>query len=62
MWDLIPINLKEIGDSEQFEQVTKRSKPENCPYRLCKVYLQMSVFHKTKLKTTVVLMTKANTL
>ena len=38
--DLIPNNLKEISDLDKFEKAIKQGKSEECPCRLCKVFVQ----------------------
>ena len=39
IWYLLPINLKEICDLDEFKKVIKQWKPEGCPCRLCKVFV-----------------------
>ena len=31
MWDLVPKNLKEISELDQFKKVIKQRKPDDCP-------------------------------
>ena len=40
IWDLVPNNLKEICDIDEFKKAIKQWKPEDCPCRLWKVFLQ----------------------
>ena len=39
-WHLVPSNLKEISELDQFKKCIKQWKPEDCPCRLCKVFMQ----------------------
>ena len=39
-WESIPTHTKELDTTDNFEIVIKKWKPESCPCRLCKVYLQ----------------------
>ena len=40
IWNLVSINLKEINESDKFKKAIKQWKPEHCPCRLCKVFVQ----------------------
>ena len=40
IWDMIPSNLTEISELDKFKKAIKQWKPEDCPYRLCKVFVQ----------------------
>ena len=42
--DLLQSSLKENDSLEVFKQVVSKWKPENCPCRLCKVYVLNVVF------------------
>ena len=44
--DLVPNELKYIGDLAAFKKAIKKWSPEKCPYRLCKIILEMSVLYK----------------
>ena len=37
-WDLLPNELKDIGNLAAFKKAIKKWSPEKCPCRLCKVY------------------------
>ena len=39
-WNILPDRLKNANSIEVFKMQIKKWKPENCPYRLCKVYVQ----------------------
>ena len=45
-WDLVPSNLKEINELDKFKKAIEQWKSEDCPCRLCKVFVKMSVFCK----------------
>ena len=36
----IPANIKEVDTIERFKSGIKKWKPESCPCRLCKTYIQ----------------------
>ena len=38
-WDLVPNELKDIGNLAAFKKAIKKWSPEKCPCRLCKVYI-----------------------
>ena len=38
------INLKEKSESDKFKKAIKQWKPEDCPCRLCKVFVQNAGF------------------
>ena len=40
IWDLVPSNLKEIGELDKPKKSIKQWKPENFPCRLCKLFVQ----------------------
>ena len=44
IWDLVSSNLKEISDLDKFKKTIKQWKIEDCPCRLCKVFVQKVCF------------------
>ena len=54
IWDLVPSNLKEISDLDKFKKAIKQWKPEDCPCRLCKVFVQNVGFLENNLKEVVI--------
>ena len=40
IWESIPGNMKEVDTIERFKSGIKKWRPESCPCRLCKTYLQ----------------------
>ena len=48
IWDLVPSNLKEICDLDEFWKAIKQWKREYCPCRLCKVLVENIGFLKEK--------------
>ena len=40
VWNILPDRLKNANSLETFKSEIKKWKPENCPCRLCKTYLQ----------------------
>ena len=40
IWDILPGKLKNIENLEHFKKEIKTWKPNNCPCRLCKVYIE----------------------
>ena len=40
IWDILPEKLKNIDNLEHFKKEIKTQKPDNCPWRLCKVYIE----------------------
>ena len=40
LWDILPEKLKNVDNLEYFEKEIKTWKPDNCPCRLCKVYIE----------------------
>ena len=40
IWVILPDKLKNIGNLEHFKKQVKTWKPDNCPSRLCKVYIE----------------------
>ena len=40
IWDILPEKLKNIDNLEHFKKEIKTWKPDNCPCRLCKVYIE----------------------
>ena len=43
IWDILP-ELKNIENLEHFKKEIKTRKPDNCPCRLCKVYIKSLEF------------------
>ena len=39
IWESIPANIKEVDTVDRFKSGIKKRKPESCPCRLCKPYL-----------------------
>ena len=39
IWDLVPSTLKKLDDAKSFKIQIKKWQPENCPCRLCKMYI-----------------------
>ena len=44
IWKSLPNNLKKKESIESFKMAIKELKPESCPCRLCKTYLQNIVY------------------
>ena len=40
IWEIISTHLKELSTIDKFKVAIKKWKPESCPFRLYKVYLQ----------------------
>ena len=40
IWDILPEKLKNIDNLEHFKKEIKTWTPDNCPCRLCKVYIE----------------------
>ena len=40
IWEIITTHIKVLATIDKFKIATKKWKPESCPCRLCKVYLQ----------------------
>ena len=40
IWEIIPAYTKELDTTDKFKIAIKKWKPESCPCRLCRVYLQ----------------------
>ena len=40
IWEIIPTYKKELNTIDKFKTAIKKWKPESCPCRLCRVYLQ----------------------
>ena len=40
LWDLLPQDLKTLTSITQFKSLVKKWVPQNCPCRICKVYIQ----------------------
>ena len=40
IWDLIPMDMKNVSTLEQFKALIKKWEPKSCPCRLCKTYVQ----------------------
>ena len=39
IWELVPIELKELGELNEFKELIKHWRPTSCPCRLCKIYI-----------------------
>ena len=39
IWDIVPLELRELISVVDFKKGIKEWKPENCPCRLCKKYV-----------------------
>ena len=37
---MVPSNIKDVSDLDKFKKAIKQWKPEDCPCRLCKVFVQ----------------------
>ena len=44
IWDILPEKLNNIDNPEHFKKEIKRRAPDNCPCRLCKVYIESTGF------------------
>ena len=44
IWNLVPNELKDIGNLAAFKKTIKKWSPEKCPCRLCKVYVSNAGF------------------
>ena len=44
IWNILPDRLKNANSIEVFKMQIKKWKPENCPCRLCKVYVSFNCF------------------
>ena len=44
IWDIVPLELKELTGAVAFKKSIKKCKPENCPCRPCKKYVSNSGF------------------
>ena len=44
IWDLVPIEMKSLDSVSQFKIAIKSWKPENCPCRICKIYINQVGF------------------
>ena len=44
IWELLPLEIKETETFSQFKTKIKKWNPQNCPCRLCKIYLQNAGF------------------
>ena len=40
LWDLVSSNLKQASEIDKFKKTIKQWKPEDCPCRLCKFFVQ----------------------
>ena len=40
IWDIVPTDIKSLPTLHSFKQRIKRWDPQNCPCRLCKVYVR----------------------
>ena len=39
IWDIVPLELKELTSVVAFKKSIKKWKPKSCPFRLCKKYV-----------------------
>ena len=39
IWDIVPLELKELTSLNAFKKDIKKWQPKNCPWRLCKQYV-----------------------
>ena len=39
IWDIVPLELKQLTSVVAFKKAVEEWKPKNCPCRLCKKYL-----------------------
>ena len=39
IWDIVPLELKELTSLNTFKKGIKKWQPKNCPCRLCKQYV-----------------------
>ena len=46
VWELVPDNFKRINTLTSFKDQIKKWNPKNCPYILCKTYIQHVDFIK----------------
>ena len=44
IWDMLPDDCKDIDNLNTFKNKVKKWKPENCPCRPCKVYINNKDF------------------
>ena len=44
IWNVLPEKLKNIENLEHFKKEIKTWKPDNCPCRLCRVYIESAGF------------------
>ena len=44
IWDMLPDYYKDIDNLNAFKNKIKKWKPENCPCRFCKVYINTTGF------------------
>ena len=44
IWESISANIKEVDATERFKSGIMKWKPESCPCRLCKTYVQQIVY------------------
>ena len=44
IWDLVPNELKDIGNLATFKKAIKKWSSEKCPCRLCKDYIRNDGF------------------
>ena len=49
IWDLVPNDLKSKSELDKLKKDIKLWKPENCPCRLCKVFVQNVNFFLEKI-------------
>ena len=41
IWDMVPDDCKDIDNLNTVRNKVKTRKPENCPCRLCKIYIKI---------------------
>ena len=44
IWNLVPENIKNFENVDKFRLAIRNWKPENCPCRLCQVYIDQLGF------------------
>ena len=47
IWDMVHSEMKQLESVNAFKREIKKWKPVNCPYRLCRPYIQNVGFSKT---------------
>ena len=51
IWDIVPLELKQLTSLNAFKKGIKKWQPKNCPCRLCKQYLSNLGFITNTSKT-----------